>query len=147
MHSRPWASAATVTAGAAAAGRGGACTLGRIVPTWAINFANSSLFLASGGNGVLRAGRFRRCCWTDWNRLFASRPEVFVQPRHEDEVRRLVRDASSVRGVGAGDRCNDAPLTDTGGASSTRAALAPPSAAWGGCRKRQTDAGLIIMKK
>ncbi len=86
--------------------------LSRIIKTWAINAANSAVFVATGGARVLHEGRYRRGRWTDWYRAFSSRPQRFAQPTDEAELRRLVRDARKVRVVGAGHSFNDGPLCD-----------------------------------
>jgi L-gulono-1,4-lactone dehydrogenase len=86
--------------------------LARIVRTWAINIANSTVFVMSGGKKVLHEGRFRRGTWIDWSRQFRCQPRQYAQPAGEEEVCRLVARAEKVRVVGAGHSFNAAPLSD-----------------------------------
>lgn len=86
--------------------------IGRIAKTWAINIANSAVFLASGGRKVLHEGRYRRGTWVDWYRVFRCRPREYAEPTTEAEICSLVARASQVRVVGAGHSFNSAPLSD-----------------------------------
>ena len=86
--------------------------LARILTTWAINIANSTVFLLSGGRRVLHEGRHRRGRWIDWYRVFSCRPASYAEPTTEEEVCRLVASADKVRVVGAGHSFNSAPLSD-----------------------------------
>lgn len=86
--------------------------IGRIVATWAINIANSIVFLASGGRKVLHEGRYRRGTWVDWYRVFHCRPRDYAEPATEAEICSLVANASRVRVVGAGHSFNPAPVSD-----------------------------------
>jgi FAD/FMN-containing dehydrogenase len=85
---------------------------GRILKTWAINIANSVVFVCTGGSKVLHEGRYRRGRWIDWYRHFSCRPERFVAPADEAELCALVRDAPGIRVVGAGHSFNAATLCD-----------------------------------
>jgi FAD/FMN-containing dehydrogenase len=84
----------------------------RAVVTWAINVANSTVFLLTGGRRVLHEGRFRHGRWIDWCRVFQCRPRTYRQPTTEEDVCRIVREAAKVRVVGAGHSFNAAPLSD-----------------------------------
>lgn len=84
----------------------------RIVRTWAINMANTTVFVLSGGKKVLHQGSFRRGTWVDWYRVFRCHPRQYAQPASEEEVCRLVGSADKVRVVGAGHSFNAAPLSD-----------------------------------
>lgn len=83
----------------------------RILKTWAINIANTTVFLASGGRNVLHEGRFRAGRWIDWYRVFRCRPSQYAEPASEDELCRLVAAADKIRVVGAGHSFNAAPLS------------------------------------
>lgn len=86
--------------------------IGRIAKTWALNAANSAVFLASGGRRVLHEGRYRGGTWVDWCRVFRCRPREFAEPTTEAEICSLVAGADKVRVVGAGHSFNAAPLGD-----------------------------------
>ncbi len=86
--------------------------LTRIPKTWAINTANSTVFVLSGGRRVLHEGRYRRGRWSDWNRAFSCRPRRYAEPSSEEELCRLLAQADKVRVVGAGHSFNRAPLSD-----------------------------------
>ncbi len=74
--------------------------LKRIALTWAINAANSIVFLLSWGTKVLHEGYFRRGRWIDWYRVFPSRPKHYEEPESEEQLREIVQRATGVRVVG-----------------------------------------------
>jgi FAD/FMN-containing dehydrogenase len=86
--------------------------LARAIKTWAINIANSAVFLFTRGRRVLHEGRFRNGQWSDWYRVFHCRPKAYLEPESEEEICRLVAEARKVRVVGAGHSFNSAPLSD-----------------------------------
>lgn len=85
--------------------------IGRLFRTWYLNFVNSFVLVLTWGRRVVHEGRYRRGEWSDWARVFHSRPAQFEQPSSEDEICRIVRDAEKVRAVGAGHSFNAAHVT------------------------------------
>ena len=86
--------------------------VGRVLRTWAINTANTLVFVLTWGHKVLHEGRYRWGCWIDWYRVFHCRPRLYSEPTTEKEICTLVANAGKVRVVGAGHSFNAAPLSD-----------------------------------
>lgn len=85
----------------------------RVANTWAINTANTATYVLSGGRRTLHEGRFKslRGTWTNWTRSFTAQPQIFVLPRTEAEICRVVRASRKVRVVAGGHSFNASPLT------------------------------------
>jgi FAD/FMN-containing dehydrogenase len=92
--------------------RGRESRLGRVLRTWGINIANSTVFLLTWGRRVLHEGRYRGGRWVDWYRVFGCRPRRYAEPTTEQEICEVVRNAGRLRVVGAGHSFNTAPLSD-----------------------------------
>ncbi|MDI3286206.1 D-arabinono-1,4-lactone oxidase [Polyangium sp. 15x6] len=86
----------------------------RIARTWAINTANTAVYIASFGERVLHEGRHAslRGIWSNWNRSFESQPASFETPETEAEICRIVKEATRLRAVGGGHTFNASPLTN-----------------------------------
>lgn len=80
--------------------------LRRRAATFTLNTLNTLVYLLSGGTRVLHEGRYfpRLRLWAEWSwrKRLAARPQLFLQPRTEEELCRAIRSASQVRVVGGG---------------------------------------------
>jgi FAD/FMN-containing dehydrogenase len=89
--------------------------LARTLRTWAFNTASVAIYLASGGSQAIREGHWRRWRgWTNWSRTYGARPQRFETPATLDELCEIVRQATSLRTVGAGHSFNGSPLCPGG---------------------------------
>lgn len=87
--------------------------LKRAARTWAINTANTVVYVTSGGRRTLHEGRYEpwRGTWTNWSRTFEAQPQRFEMPATEADICRVVRAASKLRVVGSGHSFNASPLS------------------------------------
>jgi FAD/FMN-containing dehydrogenase len=113
-----WARRATALCKRAALSLGRGMTrlgqrLKRAANTWAVNTANTVVYVASGGRRTLHEGRYQpwRGTWTNWSRTFEAQPHRFEIPTTEADICRIVREASKLRVVAGGHSFNASPLT------------------------------------
>ncbi|MCA9540755.1 MAG: FAD-binding protein, partial [Myxococcales bacterium] len=84
-------------------------SLGRRAATGVFNLTHGGLYLATGAAD--HEGHYRDGVWRNWTGNYEARPASWHQPRTEEELCRLIAEATQLRVVGGGHTFNDSPLT------------------------------------